>query len=460
MRSTLAVLLLAASTPAFAADLPKLKVSDNKRFLVTADGKPFFYLGDTAWELFHRLNREDAEHYLKDRAAKKYTVIQAVVLAELDGLKTPNANGHLPLVDNDPLKPNEDYFKHVDWIVDRANALGLYVGMLPTWGDKVGPKGKNPAAGPEILTAANAKAYGEWLGKRYKDKGIIWVLGGDRNPDNPERIAAWKAMAAGLRAGDGGAHLITFHPGGGHSSAEWFHEEPWLDFNMWQTGHDTNRPVWNLVGKDYGMTPTKPVVDGEPLYEDHPIGFNAKERGVSNAADIRRSAYWGIFAGGCGYTYGNHAVWQMFDKGRQPINNPLMPWREAIKAPGAGQVQYLRALVESRPYLTRIPDQALIASDASAGTKRVQATRDEKGSYAFVYLPASRPVTVNTGKLAGAELAAWWFDPRTGKATPAIQAKKEPTATFTPPDLGENTDWVLVLDAAAAKFPPPGQVGK
>ncbi len=223
----LAVVVATATTfvlaaPAFAqSPLPRLKVSDNKRFLVTADGEPFFWLGDTAWELFHRLNREDAEKYLKNRAERRFTVVQAVVLAELDGLNDPNAYGERPLVGNDPLKPNEAYFAHVDWIVKRANALGIYVGMLPTWGDKWNKKW---GVGPEIFTVANAEAYGEWLGRRYKDAGIIWVLGGDRPVDSAAHIDIMRAMARGLRKGDGGAHLRTFHPTGGNGSATWFHQ--------------------------------------------------------------------------------------------------------------------------------------------------------------------------------------------------------------------------------------------
>src|SRR5829696_3180637 len=54
------LLLIAAASPAPAA-APRLKVSENRRFLVKEDGSPFFYLGDTAWELFHRLDREGAE---------------------------------------------------------------------------------------------------------------------------------------------------------------------------------------------------------------------------------------------------------------------------------------------------------------------------------------------------------------------------------------------------------------
>ncbi|HEY7314743.1 MAG TPA: glycoside hydrolase family 140 protein [Gemmataceae bacterium] len=437
--------------PARAHDLPRLKVSDNKRFLVKEDGSPFFYLGDTAWELFHRLNREDADRYLRDRAAKRFTVIQAVVLAELDGLKVANAYGHLPLKDGDPRKPNEDYFKHVDWIVDRAEALGLYVGMLPTWGEWVNRK---------VLTPANAEAYGDFLGRRYKDKAIIWILGGDRAPDSEEKLATYRALAAGLRKGDGGRHLMTYHPPGGASSANWLHNENWLDFNMQQNGHDTERRPWEPIGRDYDRKPTKPVFDGEPLYEDHPIAFRARDKGYSNAADIRKIAYWGVFAGGHGYTYGNHAVWQMYAPKRDPVNGPLTYWYDALNHPGARQVRHLRDLMESRPVLTRIPDQSLLASDASSGSKRIQATRDADGRYAMIYVPASRTFAVHMDKIKGGKVKAWWYSPRTGKAESAGIHPASGTHSFTPPDEGENIDWVLVLDDETASFPPPGTVAK
>src|SRR5215217_389947 len=223
---SLVIAIAAISHAASAAPLPALKVADNKRFLVTADGKPFFWLGDTAWELFHRLTREEAERYLRNRAAKRFTVVQAVALAEFDGLTAPNAYGHVPLRDNDPAKPVEEYFAHVDWVVARANELGLYVGLLPTWGDKWNKKW---GAGPEIFTPDNARVYGEWLGQRYRNAAIVWILGGDRPVETDAHRAILRAMAAGLRSGDGGAHLITLHPPGGNGSSTWFHGDDWLD---------------------------------------------------------------------------------------------------------------------------------------------------------------------------------------------------------------------------------------
>lgn len=124
---------------------PHLQVAPNRRFLQYADGTPFFYLGDTAWELFHRLTLAEADRYLTNRAAKGFTVIQAVALAELDGLNTPNANDDRPLHDLDPTRPNEAYFRHVDAIVARANELGLVMGLLPTWA-RLSPPARSPSS--------------------------------------------------------------------------------------------------------------------------------------------------------------------------------------------------------------------------------------------------------------------------------------------------------------------------
>ncbi|HEY1190622.1 MAG TPA: glycoside hydrolase family 140 protein, partial [Gemmata sp.] len=433
----------------------------NKRFLVTADGKPFFYLADTAWELFHRLDREQAAKYLKTRAAQGYNVVQAVALAEFDGLNEPNAYGHKPLTDNDPTKPNEKYFEHVDWVVNTAAEHGIYTAMLPTWGDKWNKKW---GQGPEVFTAANAEAYGEWLGKRYKDKSVIWILGGDRPVETDAHKRIIRAMAKGLRKGDGGTHLITFHPTGGAGSSAPFHGDAWLDFNMRQNGHQiefTGRYDKTLA--DYNLKPVKPVLDGEPVYEGHPISFKAKELGHSVAADVRRPFYWDVFSGACGHTYGHHSVWQFYSKSRKPVNAPLASWEEAIEHPGGKQMGYGRRLIESRPYLTRVPDDSVIVPDEvstavpGAGTRRFVATRDARGSFAMVYAPLGRSFRVAMDKVNGPKVKAWWFNPRDGKAALIGTFANTGAKSFTPPDAGELLDWVLVLDDASNDFPEPGK---
>jgi len=469
--SILALILMLSGSLSSSAQsrrtLARLKVSDNKRFLVREDGKPFFYLGDTAWELFHHLNREEAAAYLKLRAQQKYTVIQAVALAELDGLGDPNAYGSLPLIETDPTRPavtpgadpknpkQYDYWDHVEYIIDEANRQGLYIGLLPSWGAWLddGRPGKN-----KVLNAKNAQAYGEFLGKRFGKKGIIWILGGDRPADRTVEI--WRALARGVAIGVTGKEdystlVMGFHPPGGATSSTWFHNDAWLTVNMHQTGHGLAETTkcWERIARDYERTPTKPVMDAEPLYEDHPLAFRSKDYGYSFDAHVRQRAYWDLFAGAFGHTYGNHSVWQMYAPKRRPVNGPLLYWNEAILRPGAAEMKYVRALVESRPFLSRVPDQSIVVNPLE-GADHISATRGD--GYLFVYSAQGRPFTVNMGKISGDHVKGWWYNPRTGTSMEIDTFDNRGAREFFPPSQGFGSDWVLVLDDASKKFGPPG----
>lgn len=133
-------------------------------------------------------------------------------------------------------------------------------------------------------------------------------------------------MAQGIKESVGEKHLLTYHPTGWCGSGQFFHSEDWLDFNMRQNGHEVEYTSYGKLAEDYQRTPIKPVIDGEPLYEDHPVAFQADSKGHSIASDVRRSLYWDLFQGAFGHTYGHHSVWQMYDPDkRQPVNNPLLP---------------------------------------------------------------------------------------------------------------------------------------
>jgi len=430
-----------------------LKVSDNRRFLVHDNGTPFFYLGDTAWELFHRCSLDEAEHYLRDRASKGFTVIQAVVLAEIDGLHTPNMRGDRPLFDDDPARPNDAYFAHVDAVVELAASLGLVIGMLPTWGDKWNQKW---GVGPEIFTPENARAFGSFLGRRYATQPIIWILGGDRPIETDNHRAIIRAMAEGVREGDDGGHLMMFHTWGPHASSEYVADEPWLDAHTCQSGHARNAENWRFIEADYARAPSRPCMDAEPGYEDVPSGLHSLDQGYLDDWDARKALYWALFAGAHGHTYGCNPVWQMWRPGRRPLIGPRRPWHEALRLPGAGQMRHARALLLSRPYLDRIPDQSLIVSDVGAGTDHVRATRDTHGKYALIYLPSGKPVALDLTRLAGEQLAGSWFDPRTGVAHAIGVLDKQDRVSFTPP--GGGPDWVLVVDDVASGFPAPGHM--
>ncbi len=135
--------------------LEPITVSTNHRFLTTASGQPFFGLADTAWEFFRRLTRSEAEYYLETRHQQGFNIIHAAILTGMDGLHTPNVNGHVPLLGDDPTRPNEYYFRHVDELIRLAASKGLYLAMLPTVGDMVNIE--MWGIGPVVFNLENAR---------------------------------------------------------------------------------------------------------------------------------------------------------------------------------------------------------------------------------------------------------------------------------------------------------------
>lgn len=482
MRLFIALLFLSQAT-AYA----QIHVSDNHRFLATQDNKPFFWLGDTDWSMIHRLTREEIEELINIRSEQGFNVLQVVALAEFGGLHQPNRQGDLPLINDDPTQllttpgsnPDDaseyDYWDHLDFVIQRAAEKGIYIGLLPTWGDKVAHL---PGDGPIIFNEQNAEAYARILATRYsKQTNILWVLGGDRPAVYKGRDAdagksfddrpVWRAMARGIEGVLGKEAFITYHPSGGkYRSSDYMHDEAWLDMNSFQSGHGSRtEDAWNWVTVDLAKQPHKPTLDMEPAYEDHPVNpwdgkWTRAGRGYFNAYDVRARIYRGIFAGACGVTYGHHHIWQFTNPERYKplaVGDTIIPWKKAARAEAAGEMQYLKDLMLSRPYFTRIADQSLIkSSPGSTYVDYITATRDEAGSYAMFYLPQNKPVTVDLGKISGNTKNVWWYSPVSGKATVAPAVKGKASQSFTPPKEGK--DWVLIIDDATKKFKTPGEL--
>jgi hypothetical protein len=218
---------------------------------------------------------------------------------------------------------------------------------------------------------------------------------------------------------------------------------------------------WQTVLREYSRTPPKPVLDGEVAYEGS-LSLRKEEPQDRRIApqDVRRAAYWAVFAGACGHTYGHRSFIGWIRKGETYRYGAYIPWYGALDAPGAFQVGYLRDLIESRPFLTRIPDQSVLVDDHGPGDAHLQATRCREGTYLMVYSPMGESITVRTEKLRGPSFRAWWFNPRTGRAERIGPEDKEfqgPELTFRCPSSGPGADWVLVLDSSESQFGPPGR---
>jgi hypothetical protein len=433
-----------------------LKVSANHRFFVDEKGAPFFWLGDTGWLLFAKLNREEAEKYLEDRRRKGFNVIQVMVLHTVaaanvygdSALINKNVARPLTTSGNDPADAKQyDYWDHVDYIVDLAAKKGLYMAMVPVWGTNV----KSGWVKKE-----DAAAYAKWLAERYKSRwNIIWLNGGDTQ--GSDSSATWKAIGSTLKTTDP-SHLESFHPFGRTSSSEYFQTEPWMDFNMFQSGHrsydlDTSASEhrfgpdnYKFINIDYNLKPTKPTLDGEPSYELIPHGLHDTTKPYWQAADVRRYAYWSVFAGGAGHTYGHNSVMQMHkptDKGSAYGSKKY--WYAALNDSGAQQMHYLKGLMLSKPYFERVPDQSLIAGEQGSKYNYLTATKGK--DYAFVYDYTGRTFSVNMGKISGAKVKASWYSPRDGSRLAIGTFTNKGVQSFNPPgEEREGADWVLVLE--------------
>jgi hypothetical protein len=382
----------------------------------------------------------------------------------MNGATTPNAEGELPLVNLDPSKPNEAFFEHLDYLIREAKKLDLYLALLPTWGahmeDKPHPLFENIAP----FTEQNAAAYGRFLGNRYKnDDNIVWIIGGDRSPVRNE--IKWAALAKGIRSA-GSKHLISYHPVGGETSSTSKELGPLLDFNLIQSGHERiANNNYAMIKHDYDLTPVKPVMESEPNYEEGAIGFDPSN-GRFTDFHVRNASYWSVFAGGFGINYGHNSIWQMYAPGKgKAVVWPLRTWKEALDAKGSNQLQHLKNLMLSRPYLNRVPDQNLTSQPQTERSNHLQITRDGSrgktdATYIMVYFSYLSSIPIKTDCIAHDQLRAWWFNPRTGESK--LIGEMQNKGSFTVPwskriredEFGP--DWVLVIDDASKNYKAPG----
>ena len=432
--------LIAAAIMASAKGKPwdngRLTVSDNQQFLMHANGTPFFWLGETAWLMPQRLNRDEVAFYLQTAAEAGYNMVQVQVL---NAIPSYNIYGFS--------SDDEGYWRHMDHIVATAERFGIYIGMVCVWGSQV----KNGA-----MDLARARQYGEFLAKRYKDKkNIVWIMGGDIQGDiHPE---VWEALATAIKTTDKN-HLMTYHPRGRYTSAHWWSKASWMDFHTFQSGHrrygqrmgnkeypipdNTEEDNWMYVDSTWAYKPLKPVIDDEPIYEDIPKGLHDADEPRWTAADVRRYAYWSVFAGSCGHTYGNNSIMQFYRPGLPPAYYATRPWYEALHDPGFRQMQYLKQLILSFPYFERIPDQAIV-KDNGTQYERLAATRGS--DYLLVYNFTGRDMQLDLTRISGKQKNVWWLDAATGEMK-YLGTFDNKTITFRPHHTGDGV--LIAVDTA------------
>ena len=340
---------------------------------LSRDGKPFFWLGDTVWPLFTGYSYEEAAWYLERRKAQGFTIEHTMIIWDFgtgkpdDPVPNPNPEGELPWKNGNPATPNGRYFEYADRIVELAGKMGMVLGIMPCGGSNGTYMDRN-----RIITAENVRPWARFLAERYrKADHVIWFNGGDLPPEKGEPI--WREFAAGIREGEGGSHLLSLHSCGATSSS-YYHAEPWLDFNSIQTWTDYDR-IRDMVRADYSREPAKPVIHVEGAYE----AGEEYPKGPITPLLVRRQAYWAFFEG-AGHSYGHNHIWR-----KRP------GWREAMDAPGAGQMGVLAKVLGSRRWWEYAPDHSRIVEGGGPMT----AALGRPGGETLVYLGDAKPVAVS-----------------------------------------------------------------
>jgi hypothetical protein len=265
----------------------------------------------------------------------------------------------------------------------------------------------------------------------------VWVNGGDRIATGFEEV--YRELARGLREGDAGAHLVTYHPCGWRSSSQYFHGEDWLGFDMIETWTEWSK-VYPAVLADTLLWPRKPVVLGEGAYENGP----EYPQGPITPLIVRRQAWWAVMAGGFS-TYGQDQMWRM-----QP------GWDRTFDTPGAGQVARMKEIVTSLPWWELTPDQGVFATGVGSERTLNAAQRSSRGDRVLVYLSSQCTVVLHLDKIASRNARVTWINPATGERRSAgtfrtgnLNGKSFPdgqTQSFTVP--GHWEDAALLLEGA------------
>jgi Protein of unknown function (DUF4038)/Putative collagen-binding domain of a collagenase len=440
MPRVLVLALLSAALGLAQTAPPAVRLSADKTYLVNAAGDPFFINGDTAWSLLVQLTREDAELYLESRRQKGYNVILVNLLEHKFASQAPsNLYGDAPFTTpGDFSTPNEAYFAHVDWVLNKAAEKGITVLLDAIYlGYKCGDEGW--CAEVAASSPGTMRGFGQYVGNRYRNfPNIIWVIGGDTNPMDHGVGPKVSEMVAGMRQHDT-AHLYTAHNGPEQSAQDVWNGSAWLGLNdIYSYTQRTDK-----VHDEYSRPAALPMFLIESAYENehHSTPFT-----------LRRTTYSNVLWGArLGHLFGNCPMWAFGAAPTFCSGN----WKDQLDSPGSRQLAYVGQLLNSRRHYLLRPDYSHTVMTAGYGSGQDLATtsRATDGSSILAYLPTSRMVTINLSALSGTTARAWWFDPRTTATTLIGAYPTNNPATFTPPDA---QDWVLVLDDAALNLPAPG----
>lgn len=409
-----------------------LQVSANGRYLQHADGTPFFWLGDTAWNGVLLAKPQDWARYLRTRKQQHFNVIQFVATQWRASTKG-DLTGQLAFEGTDHITINPAFFQRADPKIASINAYGMIAAPVMLWTlTEIDPG--------QTLSEEVAIRLARYQAARWGAYHVVWILGGDGRYLQDDRAARFRRIGQGVFR-DRHDRLVTMHPCGVSWAGEEFRHEDWYDFIGYQSGHgDSDADVrWLVQGPpaaEWRNEPVMPVINLEPNYEGHPA-YQSKK--TFTAHQVRRASYWSVLVSPpAGVTYGNNEIWNWHEEAGPAENHAnigeIQPWDKGLETPGIAGMSLLYSFFEQVRWTELEPAQNLLAAQPGDADPNqfVAAAQTGDGGQAVVYLPSGGGVG-----LTRSFNRARWFDPRTG-------AWSDASTPYSAPDT---EDWLLVLEA-------------
>lgn len=413
-----------------------VRVSSGGRYLEHADGTPFLWIGDTAWNGALMSSDEAWEMYLEDRVEKGFSGIQFVTTQwrAADG----NAEGERAYTGFDDIEIHPRFFDRIDERINAVNAAGLLAAPVLLW--TLGEPERNPGKLPEDQAIKLAR----YLTARYGAHHVMWFLAGDENFEG-ETGARWRRIGRAVFDEDVQG-IATLHPRGRQWFFDEFADEDWLDVIIYQSSHGGGPQTLTWLQKGppaekWRQDPVRPIINSEPGYEDH-VAWERDD--IHTADDVRPQLYWSLLnAPTAGVTYGAHGIWSWETAPSVPLNHDgsglAKPWYEAKDLPGSEGIKHLANLFTSIEWWTLRPAADLVQNQADDPFRFIGAAASPDGRLAVLYLPVGGTVQLDVSLLTG-ERTAQWYSPREGVYSPA---ESRSASTFAAPD---SADWVLIIE--------------
>lgn len=423
-----------------------VSVSNDGFFLMHEDGTPFFWLGDTAWNGPMLSSADDWFYYIDNRVRQRFTGVQWVA-TQFRAAPEGNLFHQLAYTGKEVVQVNPAFFQELDQRVNALNNAGLLNAPVLLWAIGGGSK---PQVNPGFaLPEDQAILLARYMVARWGANDVMWILAGDgdyrgKNAEKWMRIG--RAVFGNLEHAP-----VTMHPGGMQWVLDEFKNERWYDVVGYQSGHgdDDNTLRWLINGppaKTWRTEPHRPFINLEPNYENH-LSYQARKR--ITPEQVRRAVYWSLLVSPtAGVTYGGHGVWGWDDGSRAPTDHPNtgvpLPWRDALRMPGAEQMQHVAALFNSVRYWRLRPAQEILAKQPGANKPGdyISAARTVEGDQIVVYSPAGETIELMESAVPK-NSEPRWFNPRDGGRSPAKGVTTgNKSIQFSPPDGG---DWLLLI---------------